>query len=741
MSDQPNFLFDLLPAYLRVADLNADRVLQEVTRLIGQQAVAIERDLELMDRDCFIETCSPWVIPYIAELLGAEALPSGSVEGETRRAVANLIRARRQRGTMAAVVGLASDVTGWSAEAREAYRLLSTVQHLDYVHEDRPGTVAIRSARSLEALEPWGAALVGEVRRGASGDRAMRADVTGLAVAAHRLRASPVTGARAYAIENREHAFIFSILGNDSQLFDPAVPGPISRLALENDAAPDDASATADPRLYGLGKAITIWADGWPNRRPTAEKRNQPVPAERIVPADLSNWGYKVPKDRIALDPVLGRILFPLTQGPTRGSFVRVKYHYGFAMALGGGEYGRPAIAMPTHVTTLRVHAREFGQPPDGEFGSIADAIAAWRSAPDQQNLAEPDADAESTFPALVIELVESGIYSGALDVALDVGESLWIVAAPQTRPVLWLSDAEAGAQDALNVRGASGSRFVMDGIMLAGRGLRLSPADDGEDEASANGDLCEVSLSHCTLVPGWGVSHDCEPLRPADPSIVLDGTRLCLRIDHCIVGKIDILISAVTGPPARISISDSIVDATSAWRTAIGSADANVGYARLTIERSTVVGEVAVHAIELAEDCIFASEVTVARRQQGCVRYSYVPSGSRIPRQYRCQPATAKAAVPQQPDDDPLKQAFRARQLADIDIRVAPHFAAVRYGSPDYLRLTGCTPGEIVRGASDGSEMGVYHELHDAQRLDALDARLVDHCPVDFDPVVLFAS
>ena len=643
---------------------------------------------------------------------------------------------------MGAVTQITEDVAGWSAEAREAYRLLSGLQHLDYVHEERPGTLAIRSALALERLEPWGSALVGEVRRGASGDQTMRAEVTGLAVAAHRLRAFPVTGARAYAIENREHAFTFSVLGNDTALFDPRVPGPISRLALENDADPEDSAASADPQLYGPGKAITIWADGWPNRRPTAEERKQPVSADLIVPADLSSWGYKVPKGRIALDPVLGRILFPLTQGPTRGSFVRVKYHYGFAMALGGGEYVRPPIALPAHYTRFRVHAREYGEPPKDDFASIADAIATWRSGLEQQIAAMGDGgdSAPSVFPALVVELMESGLYSGALDVSLDPGQSLWIIAAPQTRPVLWLSDAEAGAQDALNVRGANGSRFVMDGIMLAGRGLQLSPADQDEEE-QGDGDLCEVFLSHCTLVPGWGVTHDCEPLRPADPSITLDGTRLCLRIDHSIVGKIDILISAVTGRPAKISIADSVVDATAPWRTAIGSADANVGYAELTIERSTVVGEVAVHAIGLAENCIFGSAVTVARRSQGCVRYCYVPEGSRIPQQFHCQPQTAKSAVPQQPAADPAAQAFRMRQLADLDIRIAPRFASVRYGSPDYLRLTGCTPGEIERGASDASELGVYHGLHEPQRLDALSARLTDHCPADFDSVVLFAS
>jgi hypothetical protein len=36
---------------------------------------------------------------------------------------------------------------------------------------------------------------------------------------------------------------------------------------------------------------------------------------------------------------------------------------------------------------------------------------------------------------------------------------------------------------------------------------------------------------------------------------------------------------------------------------------------------------------------------------------------------------------------------------------------------------------------------MGVYHDLFEPHRLDQLQARLVDHCPADFDSVVMFAS
>ncbi|MEK8121753.1 hypothetical protein WOB59_01110 [Methylocystis sp. IM4] len=743
MIDSRDALFELLPAFVRQRDLLGGGVLRQTLRVIGAQAVALERDLERMYDDMFIETCAPWVIPYIADLLGATLVESGPQgAGARRRAVGRLLAARRKRGAMAALDALAQDVAGWPAEAREVYRRLAVAQHLDHARPERTATVRIGAALALEAMEPWGGSLIGEVRRGAPGDRASPADVAGLGLAVRRTRSFSVTATQAYAIENRENCYSFSVLGNDAPLFDPRLPAPISRLGFEVGAGPADAAARADPEIYGVGKAITIWAEGWPDRHPEAGARAQPIPPEAIIPADLEGWKYRPPKGKVAVDPVLGRIMFPLTQGPARGAAVRVSYNYGFAMELGGGEYPRPPLAMPAHVSRRRVRARETGKPPEGEFAEIADAIADWRAARDAE--AAPgngDEPGLTAFPALVVELAESGVYSGALDIEISHGESIWIVAAPHTRPVLWLSDAEAGAQDALSVRGGKGSRFVMDGVMVAGRGLRFAPLDDGEEESAADGGLCEALLRHCTLVPGWGLTHDCEPLRPNDPSVVLDGARLCLRVERSIVGTIEANLAATGGPPAQIEIADSVIDATSEQRAAIGSADANVAFVRLTIARSTVIGAVAVHAIGLAEDSLFAGLVTVARRQQGCVRYCCLSPESRVPRQHRCQPASARARVREEAGRDSLREQARERMLADVALRIAPHFVSTRYGAPDYVRLAACTPPEIARGAGDGGEMGVYHNLFEPQRLDGLQLRLVDHCPADFAPLVLFAS
>src|SRR4029077_19530342 len=111
------------------------------------------------------------------------------------------------------------------------------------------------------------------------------------------------------------------------------------------------------------------------------------------------------------------------------------------------------------------------------------------------------------------------------------------------------------------------------------------------------------------------------------------------------IVGSIFVTADEVQTDPVEVSISDSIVDATSLERTAVGAPALPLAFARLTLRRTTVIGEVNTHAIELAENAVFMGVVRVGRRQVGCMRFCYVAPGSRSPRRYHCQPELAIAA------------------------------------------------------------------------------------------------
>src|SRR5262249_51966444 len=157
----------------------------------------------------------------------------------------------------------------------------------------------------------------------------------------------------------------------------------------------------------------------------------------------------------------------------------------------------------------------------------------------------------------------------------------------------------------------------------------------------------------------------------------------------------------------------DSIVDATDATGIAFAATDdASAGGVMTKVENSTVIGKVHTRLMQLASNTIFLASLSPTdtwnapvlseRKQDGCVRFSYVPPGSRTPRRFKCQPAQ------------------------DVDAaRVRPQFTSLRYGDPGYGQLSLRCAVEIRTGADDEAEMGAFHELYQPQRESNLRTRL----------------
>ena len=249
-----------------------------------------------------------------------------------------------------------------------------------------------------------------------------------------------------------------------------------------------------------------------------------------------------------------------------------------------------------------------------------------------------------------------------------------------------------------------------------------------------AEDDLCEVVIRHCTLVPGWTLGGDCVPMRPAEPSISLLGSQPHLHVEHSIVGSIVITGRPVSTEPTRVDLTDSILDATGhdcdkPECEALTAPDGVVAHAIATFKRCTVFGRVHTHVIELAENSIFTGLVRVARRQTGCMRFCYVPLGSRTPRRHRCQPDLAIEGLTA--DED--------KRLAALGVR--PQFMSTRYGTHDYARLSDDGPEAIRTGADDQSEMGVFHDLYQPQRAALLRQRLDEFTPAGMDAGLLWAD
>ena len=768
MSRSPDRLYELLPVVHRRRDAEYDYPLRALLRVINEQVDVVEDDVAQLYENWFIETCHEWVVPYIGDLIGYRPVSEAgdppvladTAEGQKRnriliprRAVANTLGYRRRKGTLALLEVLANEVAGWPARAAEFYTMLGWAQDIDHRRPGRGRTTNLRDGDVLDLIDgPFDClAHTVDVRRTISHRTLGRYNIPSVGVFAWRLKSYSVTHTPAYCLEAEgPHCFTFSALGHDAALYtkpkretDPThiaeeanLPTPIRRRALEEVVSRRPMKTRSSAKYYGAGRSLCIYAPDWP-----AKGAPQPVPRDLVVPADLTDWKYRAPRGELAVDPALGRIVFPAGQLPKRGLWVT--YHYAFSKDMGGGEYSR-SLTEPIDFALYTV-SRDH---PDADmFDTINRALAKWRQ--DQKALGpEPADDPEraknwradkARLTAAVIEIRDSAVYSEPLAVALEAGESLHIRAANRMRPVIRLLDYMNDRPDAFTVSGKKASRFKLDGLIVTGRGMQVSGPDRSDPEVFAQGDLCDVTIRHSTLVPGWGLECDCEPKRPNEPSLELLNTGAKIVIEHSIIGSIHVVADEVETDPIEISISDSIVDATNEEREAVAAPNLPLAFARITFMRSTVIGEVNTHAIALAENAIFMSHILVGRRQQGCMRFCYVTPGSRTPRRYHCQPDLVRVALAEiQP---PLTAAEKDTLQARETLRVRPRFNSQRYGNPAYCQLANDAAEEIKRGADDESEMGAFHDLFQPQREANLRTRLDEFTPAGTEAGVLFAN
>jgi hypothetical protein len=228
-------------------------------------------------------------------------------------------------------------------------------------------------------------------------------------------------------------------------------------------------------------------------------------------------------------------------------------------------------------------------------------------------------------------------------------------------------------------------------------------------------GDLGELRVVHSTIVPGAG-------------ELRVDGENDDLRLDvtRAVTGPI-----FVVAPVAGVSVSDSIVVGTPGGSPSPIAIEA--GGNLLAIERSTIHGGTHARVID-ASNSIFTAPVLAERRQKGCIRFSFLPAGSRTARRHRCQPetaiATALASAREAAQD--AGQTLSAEEEAAIAEtarrRVVPAFASLEYGDPDLAQLLPQCPDEIRKGSDTGSSMGAWCFLGEPHREANLAAALDEY-------------
>jgi hypothetical protein len=189
--------------------------------------------------------------------------------------------------------------------------------------------------------------------------------------------------------------------------------------------------------------------------------------------------------------------------------------------------------------------------------------------------------------------------------------------------------------------------------------------------------------------------------------------------------------------------VLDSIVDGVGTPAIAGPSAPDRPGPAAW-LERVTVLGPCALTRLPLASEVVFTAQVLVERRQEGCVRFSFVPRGSRVPRRYRCQPdleIDARIEAAERQAGAPLDDAGRAAIAEEVGRWLVPGFTSTRYGQPAYAQLHLACPRSLRTGAEDGAEMGAFCHLKQPQREANLHLRLSEYLPFGLEPGLVYVT
>ena len=699
MRQSPPTLFELLPAVHRVRDTAQNRPLEQLLAVLQVEVDLLRDDIEQLYDNWFIETCQDWVVPYIGDLLGVRGLVE--IRGGTvsqRGLVSNTIAYRRRKGTAAVIEQLAYDVTGWPAKAVEFFELLGWTQNVNHVRLRHGGTADLRDGNLLELVDgpfDWTAhtADVRHVDRGRG-----RHNIPNLGVFLWRLGSYAITRSAARADVATAGRYTFHPLGFDAPLFNrPRTEESIEHLAEEVNVPGKLRRRALHAELQA---GIPVDDDGVERFLSPADPVFEvSVDADRIDTSelaicDLTDPARLAPPGRkVAVDPELGRLA--LAPGAPVPKEVRVSWSYGFPGDLGGGPYNRreSLAAVISKHETIDWQIGVVEQPMQG----LTETLMA------QPNGAIPTWAGLAKTPKLaLVAVMDSRTYDEHVTLSIPPGCTLVIAAATwdeEEDPVTGVKRRIVGHASARDCRPhvksvtvvgqaptptlAPGS-LVLDGLLIEG------------DVTVGAGTLGSLRVAHCTIASAAGGN-------PAKLRVDAGNIGLTVDVERSICGPIDVDATA-----HLLSVRDSIVDG--------GAGIALAGPAGV-VERSTVLGATNVRTLQ-ASSTIFDGDVEVERRQTGCVRYSYLPRTSHVPRRYRCHPANDAEAL-----------------------RVVPSFTSINYGDPAYCQLASNCPDEIARGADDEGEMGAFNFVQTAHRLANLRAHLDEYLRFGLEAGTFFVT
>jgi hypothetical protein len=554
-----------------------------------------------------------------------------------------------------------------------------------------------------------------ELRRG-------RYNLPNIGIFLWSLRAYSVTSDQAAIGAASPECLRFSSLGMDIPLFHRAisqgqeitdaaqpfnVPDRLKRRVLC-----DDLRKGVGAVYYGEGKSLALYLDGQLLNPYEIEVAN-------LYGADGSwaNMPAAGSPYKAAVDPELGRIALPPAAAGATLPKITVSHYYGFNADLGSGEYARGDSFL------VEDQAFVFPFPDPANYSDLQGAI--------------DFAISKLTLNgAVAVEITTSETYpqTGSLDLKIDVpsGRTVELRAADGKRPTLLLGNE-------ISITGDASSTCALNGLLIAASAGMAPGAPTpvalvhvpGQRPDGSTNQLEALNLAHCTLVPGWSVDTDGTPNFPTEPALVVEPAGLTVTAKRAVLGAIR------AGEFVSLEAFDSIIDATNATNVAVAALDGIAGVGSLTLGSAqskdpgdipsgcTVVGKVHAVLLSLVSNSILWAALAASdtwttglisdRKQEGCVRFSFLPAGAKTPRRYECVEQTI--AGPQ------------------------PIFFALRYGRPRYMKLLSSTPDVVRRGTEDGGEMGAFHFVLAPLRESDLRVRMTEYLPVGLEFGVLYEN
>lgn len=765
MAFDPNSLYDLLPAVYRERDAAMNYPLRGLLGIIGQQAALLDGDIAQLYNNLFIETCADWVIPYIGDLVSNNLLFDSTriqsantaqtlfpdlqgrdlrppVAVPVRADVAKTIYYRRRKATPRILEELAHDVTGWPAHVVEFFQHLGWTRNPEHLRYDCQWT-DVRSLNAMDCIDGAFDETMHTVDVRQISQEEGWYNIPNIGFFLWRINGYPLARVPARQA-SKPWQYHFSPLGNPAPLFsrlrgEPPSGGLVTEFDvcapirpvffyqdLENyrltpPTRPDFtelygsfAPLPADPTVSSE-TSFFMFLNGSPINPTQNPAAPIPVFQPQVTCAALNPWPATQPAGQvITVDVANGRLAFGAGFAVTAP--VDVFFFYGFSANMGGGPYDRRKWLVRRDLTPAPkiYQIKEGGVAPI--FSSVTGALAQW------QLDARPDA---------ILSILDSRNYQLPNSIVLRNEGWLAIEAADGQRPLLQTS-AIGMSVDVLPPSSPGdpdrNGSLTLSGVVVEGF-------------LNIIGDLGQLRLLHSTLVPGRQLDEDGKPVS-SNPSVIVEAlsggtainTELKVEAAYSIVGGL-VVPDTATG----IWVLDSIVDGAGA---ASISGPAGVHGASMTAERSTFFGEVLVKSMH-ASEVIFNALADASRTQDGCVRFSYVPPGSRVPRRYRCQPdLEIEQEIADALKENPLLTAAEKNEItSSVQGSLGPSFKAVSYGSPFYAQLhLGC-PVQIRTGAEDGSEMGVFSQLKQPQRESNLKIRLQEYLPFGLQAGIIYVT